>query len=58
MPSEQFFSYIKVRTSYTSIRWWCLLCSRSTRWIAKTCHSRPLGHNISIPSQPVFARTP
>ena len=31
MPSEQFFSYIMVKTSYISIRWWwCPLCTRPT----------------------------
>jgi len=30
MPVLQFFSYIITRTSYISIRWWCLLCTRPT----------------------------
>jgi hypothetical protein len=29
-PVEQFFSCIMVRTSYISMRWWCLLCTRPT----------------------------
>jgi hypothetical protein len=29
-PVEQFFSCIMVRTSYSSMRWWCLLCTKST----------------------------
>jgi len=28
------FSYIMVRTSYFSMRWWwCPLCSRPTSWV-------------------------
>jgi len=31
MSNEQFFSYITMRTSYISFRWWwCLLCTRPT----------------------------
>jgi len=31
VPSDQFFSYIMVRMSYISMRWWwCLLCIRPT----------------------------
>ena len=29
-PEEQFVSLIMVRTSYISMRWWCLLCTRPT----------------------------
>jgi hypothetical protein len=29
-PVEQFFSCIMARTSYISMRWWCLLCTRPT----------------------------
>ena len=35
-PIQQFFSYIMVRASYISMRWWwCLLCNRPTllSWI-------------------------
>jgi len=27
------FSYIMTRTSYILMRWWCLLCTRPTRWV-------------------------
>jgi hypothetical protein len=27
MPKEQFFIFIIERTSYISIKWWCLLCT-------------------------------
>jgi len=32
MPSEQFFSFIMVKTSYISLRWWWWwsLCTRPT----------------------------
>ena len=29
-PGEQFFRHIMTRTSYILMRWWCLLCTRST----------------------------
>jgi hypothetical protein len=29
-PVEQFFSCVMARTSYISMRWWCLLCTRPT----------------------------
>jgi hypothetical protein len=32
-PIHQFFSYIMVRTSLFSTRWWCPFCSRPTRWV-------------------------
>jgi len=30
ISSKQFFSYITTRTRYNLMRWWCLLCTRST----------------------------
>jgi len=27
-PSKQFISHIMTRTSYVSILWWCLFCTR------------------------------
>jgi len=33
-PTQQFFSYIMVRTSSILMRWWWgPLCSKPTRWI-------------------------
>jgi len=34
MPTQQFFSYIKARTSSFSVRWWWSpLCTRPTCWV-------------------------
>jgi len=36
MPSELIFSYIMVRTSYVSMKWWwCSLCTRPTHLVGQ-----------------------
>jgi hypothetical protein len=53
MPNENFFSYIMMRTSYILMRWWCLLCSRPTWFIAQSTGTNvtPLWHIKLISSQ-------
>jgi hypothetical protein len=70
MSVEPFLSCIMAKTSYILMRWWCLLCTRSTclAWFLLSAssliqksmgrHVAPLGHIIMIPSQPIFALTP
>jgi hypothetical protein len=33
------FSYIMVRTGYILMRWWCLICTRTTHLFGSSLHN-------------------